>query len=89
MLVTLAGMVTVVRPVSSKAPFSIVVSFEPAAKETDVRLLHFINTLSPMLVTLAGMVTEVRPDASKAYFPIVVTLAGMVIEVRLLHFLKR
>ena len=81
MVVTLSGMVTLVRLLSSNAESPMVVTLsanghagEAVALESD----------SSMVVTLSGMVTLVRLLSANAEFPMVVTLSGMVTLVRLL-----
>ena len=59
-LVTLLGIVTVVRPVQSmKAQFPMLVTLLGIV--TEIRPVHFPKAPPPILITLLGIVTEVRP----------------------------
>jgi hypothetical protein len=81
-LVTLAGMVMEVSElVAANESFSILVSWLPSAKVTEVSEVAPLNAELPMLVTLAGMVMEVNPELAKARLPILVTPSGIVMDV--------
>src|SRR5882724_8104332 len=58
MLVTLAGIVRLVRPLDSKASLSIVVRLAESVRPP--RLKHAAKVWNPMLVTLSASVTLVR-----------------------------
>lgn len=60
MLVTLDGIVTLVRPLQPMNAFSPML-VTPIPMETLSRFMHSLNARFPMLVTLPGIVTLVRP----------------------------
>src|SRR5947208_1487939 len=76
MLVTLLGMVTLVRPQPLNAPLSMLVVLFGIVRLVSLRQLA--KALIPMLVTLLGMLTLVRPVQLKnERSPIFVILLGM------------
>ena len=81
MLVTLLGIVTLVRPVSQERPSA---DAGDAVAYRDAGQAGVSNAPSPILVTLLGIVTLVRVvQRSNAYCPMVVTgrpviVSGMV-----------
>ena len=81
MLVTLSGMVMLVKPVQpEKAQSPMLVTLLPIV--TLVNLVQPEKALSPMLVTLTGIVTLVNPvQPEKVSLPMLVTLSEMVMLV--------
>jgi hypothetical protein len=83
MLVTLAGIVMLVKLDIRKALSGIVVNCEPEANDTLVRPVILWNAAVPMLVTVLGIVTLETPVVPlNAPEPMLVTPSGIVMLVR-------
>lgn len=80
--VTLAGIVTDVITVASKAEEPIDVQLLTPLKVALAKAEQLLNALFPIEVTLAGIVMDVRPELLKALVPIEVIFAGIVIDVK-------